>query len=211
MASSASLDECFAHTDLKWRLAQVPLETTCRGAFFNMLDDRAGALSTEVQAEYRRFFKIHRFSSFRMYPVTDYLTRLVVLAQVQYGARGIYAGIRELQSTAFDAWAETLLGKAALAVVDPGLGAMLRMLERAYASNTVVTGTRMRVTRESATEIITEIDNEYVYIEHAMVGAAEGIARVCGTPVHVTASLTTPFSGVMRLQLLGANDPAGPP
>ncbi|MBN8613533.1 MAG: DUF2378 family protein [Deltaproteobacteria bacterium] len=203
----ASLEACEQATDLTWRLSQIPPEATCRGAFFNMLDDRAGALSLETQAEYRRFFRIHRYASFRMFPLSDYLTRLVVLAQIHYGKDAIYSGVRRLQSGAFDAWADTLLGKAALAVVDPSLGSMLRMLERAYASRTVVSNARFRVVSETATEIVTEIDEEYVYIEHAMVGAIEGVARVCGVDVTVRAELSGPFDGILRIEIHGNRGP----
>lgn len=196
----ASLESCERATDLAWRLSQIPPDATCRGAFFNMLDERAGTLSPETQAEYRAFFRIHRFASFKMFPVSDYLTRLVLLAQIHYGDQHIYEGVRQLQSGAFDAWAETLLGKAALAVVDPSLGSLLRMLERAYASRTVVSHARFRVVSESEAEIVTELEREYVYIEHAMVGAIEGVARVCGAEVAVTAELRGPFDGLIRIR-----------
>lgn len=199
---TASLEACEQSTDLTWRLRQIPPQATCRGAFFNMLDERAAALSAETQAEYRRFFRIHRFASFRMYPLSDYLTRLVVLSQIHFGAAQIYPGVRQLQSGAFDAWAETLLGKAALAVVDPSFVSMLRVLERAYASRTVVSAARFRVVSESPEEIVTEIEDEYVYIEHAMVGAIEGVARVCGQEVTVKAELRTPFDGILRILLV---------
>lgn len=199
----ASLERCERATDLVWRLGQIPPDATCRGAFFNMLDERAGTLCPETQAEYRAFFRIHRFASFKMFPVSDYLTRLVVLAQIHYGSEQIYEGVRQLQSGAFDAWAETLLGKAALTVVDPSLGSLLRMLERAYASRTVVSHARFRVVSESDAEIVTELEQEYVYIEHAMVGAIEGVARVCGADVVVTAELRGPFDGLIRIRREG--------
>ncbi len=203
---TASLEACERTTDLAWRLTQVPSDACCRGAFFNMLDERAGALGPETQDEYRRFFRVYRHPSFKMFPVSDYLTRLVVLAQVHYGADHIYTGIRQLQSGAFDAWAETLLGKAAIAVVDPSFPSMLRMLERAYASRTVVSHARFRVVSETAEEVVTELEQEYVYIEHAMVGAIEGVARVCGVEVSVTPELKGPFDGVLRIALLGTRN-----
>ncbi|MBX7191887.1 MAG: DUF2378 family protein [Sandaracinaceae bacterium] len=200
---AASLEACEQATDLSWRLAQIPGDACCRGAFFNMLDERAGTLGAETQEEYRRFFRMYRFASFKMFPVSDYLTRLVVLSQIHYGAAHIYAGVRKLQSGAFDAWGETLLGKAAVAVVDPSFASMLRMLERAYASRTVVSHTRLRLVSESTTEIVVELEQEYVYIEHAMVGAIEGVAHVCGAEVVVTPELRGPFDGILRIALLG--------
>ncbi len=169
-----------------------------------MLDDRAGALSADTQAEYRTFFRIHQFSMFRMYPVRDYLTRLVVLSQIHYGASEIYPGIRELQSGAFDAWAKTMLGRAALAVVTPDLLSMLRMLERAYASETLLSYSRFIVESVTEPEIIVRFRNEYVYIEHAMVGAIEGASRICGIPaLELVSELDGPFDGIIRIRIPG--------
>jgi uncharacterized protein (TIGR02265 family) len=201
--SAGNLEACYATTDLRWRLEQIPQDAGCRGAFFNMLDDRAGELSLATQEEYRAFFRLHRFASFRMFPVGDYLTRLVVLAQIHYGADAIHRGMRELQSNAFDAWSGTMLGRAALGMVEPSLPSVLHVLERAYASGTVVTHTRFRVLSVTEREIVTRFDDEYVYIEHAMVGALEGVAKVCRVPVEVSAELDDPFHGLVRLRPLG--------
>lgn len=200
----ADLSACFQHTDLGERLRRIPPEATCRGAFFNMLDERAATLSAETQAEYREFFRIHRFSAFQMYPVRDYLTRLVVLSQIHYGASSIYQGIRELQSGAFDAWAKTMLGRAALAVVKPELLSILRMLERAYASETLLSHARFMVESASEREIVVRFQNEYVYIEHAMVGAMEGVSRLCGIhDAQFEPELEGAFDGIIRIRITG--------
>ena len=172
----------------------------CRGAFFNMLEDRARVLGPEVVAEYLDFFKVARLQAWRMYPLRDYLTRLVVLSQIRFGADGIHAGLRELQSGAFDAWGATMLGRAALRVADPTLEGILRLLERAYASHTVVTHTTFKIEHISPDEVVTRFENEYVYIEHAMAGALEGVMRVCGYDEgRVVAELETPYVGRVRL------------
>ncbi|AKF05965.1 DUF2378 family protein [Sandaracinus amylolyticus] len=203
---SADIEACYRATDLAWRLKQIPHGATCRGAFFNMLDDRAATLSEETQREYRRFFPVHRLSAFRMYSLRDYLTRIVLLSQIHYGEHQIHAGLRELQSGAFDAWAGTLLGRAALAVVSPDLLSVLRVLERAYASQTVVSHARFSVESADARTIITRFKQEHVYIESAMVGALEGVARTCRERVEVRAELDGPFDGVVRIRRLGSEE-----
>ena len=197
----ASLAEVYAHTDFEWRLAQIPDDALCRGAFINMLDEHAAALSTETQAEYRRFFRIYRFVPFRMYPLRDYLTRMGILAQVHWGGPGIYDGIRSLQSQAFDAWSSTLLGRAALAVIEPTLPGMLRMIERAYASHTLTTYSDFAIRSASDREIVTHFRNEYTPIEYAMVGALEGVLRLCKAKGDVKAELEGPFDGIVRITL----------
>lgn len=190
---------CYAHTDLEWRLANVPADATCRGAFFNMLDDRARSLGALVHDEYSAVFRITRFVPFKMISVADYLTRVVVLAAISAGDEHVYAGVRELQRSAFDAWASTLLGRAALAVVDPTLPGILRMLERTYASRTVVSHTRFEILSVRPDAIETRFTDEFVYIEHAMVGALEGVAGICGEKVRVEAELESPFRGIVRV------------
>ena len=84
------MKECYAHTDLEWRLAQIPNHAANRGIFSNMLDDLAGNLSPETQRRYREFFQTYRFSAFKYYPIKDYLTRMVKLSEIHFGVENIY-------------------------------------------------------------------------------------------------------------------------
>jgi len=106
------LEECFAHTDLQWRLGQIPDSHAVRGVFMNMLDERAGEFGPQVQQTYRSFFQTYSFAPVRLYPVKDYLTRLVKLAQIKWGGPDIYRGIFEIQAAAFPAWSRSLPGSA---------------------------------------------------------------------------------------------------
>jgi uncharacterized protein (TIGR02265 family) len=197
----ASLSACFAATDLEWRLRQIPDTAMCRGAYFNMLDARAGVLGSATQHEYRRFFRIHRYTPFRMYPVSDYLTRLVVLAQIEWGAPGIYRGLRIIQSSAFETWSATIVGRAAVRLFEPTLAGMLRGIERAFASRMVVDYASFSVEEVRPERIVTRFTNEYNYIEHAMVGALEGVARLCGVQVEAEVDLDGPFDGRVILHV----------
>ena len=96
-----SLKDCFAHTDLEWRLKQIPDSASCRGVYFNMLDERAREYGPNVQAAYRDFFKTHKFSPLRLFSVKDYLTRMLMLANIQFGAPNIYRGVFELQAASY--------------------------------------------------------------------------------------------------------------
>ncbi len=160
-----------------------------------MLDDRAGELGAATQSEYRRFFRIHRFTPFRMYPVRDYLTRLALLAQIHWGPARIYDGIRLVQSSAFEAWSSTIVGRAAVRLFEPSLLGMLRGIERAFASRMMINYSEFFVDEVHDDRIVTRFVNEYVYIEHAMVGALEGVARLCGSEVDIETELETPFEG----------------
>ncbi len=198
-ARSASLEDCFAATDLEWRLTQIPDWACSRGVFFNMLDGQADLLGPGVQAEYRAFFRIHRFSPFRFYPTRDFLTRLVVLSQIGWGSQQIHAGMRMLMATAFDAYANTIVGRAALGIIQPDLKYVLRFMAFNWKSGGAVNYSEFRLLEEGPDRYRVSVNNEYVYLESAMVGGFEGTARLFGTPVDVHCELEGPFDAIVTL------------
>jgi uncharacterized protein (TIGR02265 family) len=202
----ASLEECFACTDLKWRLGAVPETALVRGVFLSMLDRQATALGPEVEEEYTSYFRVQGFSAFRMYPVRDYLTRLVVLAQIRWGASEIPKGLRALQSAAFDTWRGTLVGRTALELFEPSLVGCLKFCERTYQSGVSGNYADFAVLEVRSDHITTRFRNEYVYIEHAMVGALELVARFCGERVAFETKLDDPFTGNVTIHRLGRLD-----
>jgi uncharacterized protein (TIGR02265 family) len=199
----ASLKECYEHTDLAWRLAQIPDAAACRGVYFNMIDERAGNLGPATQLEYRRFFQLHRFSPFQFYPVKDYLTRIATVAQIHFGGPGIYDGLFEIQKSAFGAWRRTLMGRAAFAIFGKDFAGLLNALERAYATRMATNYTDLRVTREGPDRFRVTFVNEYVYIEHSMTGALTGVAELCDVRVKTETYLTDPFNGEVVITVLG--------
>jgi uncharacterized protein (TIGR02265 family) len=193
------MKECFEHTDLEWRLQHIPDRAACRGVFFNMLDTRARAFGVEVQREYRDFFKLHDFSALRLYPVKDYLTRLVKLAQIQFGGPNIYQGIFQIQEQAFPTWKTTLIGRAGFAIFGANLEAVLDIICRppSKAQNYG----RAELTR-IADGFEVRFFDEYVYIQHAMAGALKGVARACNKEVKVSVELKDAFEGCVHLKFL---------
>jgi uncharacterized protein (TIGR02265 family) len=201
LRSRASLAVCYAATDLEWRLRQIPDSAMSRGIFFNMLDAQAATLSPAVHDDYRRFFRTYRFSPFRMYPTSDFLTRLVLLAQMSWGADRIFEGIHALQASAFDAYSSTIVGRAALAVIQPDLGAILPFMARNWRSSGAVNYSDMLLVESRPERHRVRFVNEYVYIEHAMVGALAGLSRLCGANVRAECELESPFHGVVTLHV----------
>jgi uncharacterized protein (TIGR02265 family) len=169
--------------------------------FFNMLDERAAELGPEVQRQYREFFKLYRFLPFKLYPVKDYLTRIVAVAQCHFGAEGLYRGLFELQAAAFPAWRRTLLGRTTFAVLGNDFDALLRGIERAYATGTPTNHTTFQVTRAAPNRYAVRFGSEYLYIEHAMTGALAGVARGCGYEPAFEVQLDDPFNGTVHLHL----------
>jgi uncharacterized protein (TIGR02265 family) len=193
------MNECYQHTDLKWRLSQIPDSAACRGLFFNMLDERAGEFGLDVRQEYRNYFKVHRFLPFRLYSVKDYLTRMVKLSQLKFGGPNIHKGLWELQFASWPAWRKTLMGRATVGLLGKDFAAILKMAKTTvamsinYGSFDVEGG---------PDRFITHHKNEYVYIEHAMAGGIYGMAHVCDLEVTLEPKMTDPFNGSLIVQVI---------
>jgi uncharacterized protein (TIGR02265 family) len=196
-----SMERCFRHTDLEWRLRAVPGEAACRGAFLNMIDERAAALG--VRDEYRRFFGVYRFSPLRFHPVKDYLTRLAILSQIAYGDEHIYDGVRTIHSASVDAWTHTAVGKLAMAMASPSLGSVLRIMQRGYATRATTNYGAIEILESTEQRHVVRFRDEYVWIEHAMAGAAAAMARLCRLDATVDAVLETPFQGLIVIDVQG--------
>ena len=192
---SSPIRECFAHTDLEWRLTQIPDWAACRGVFLNTLDDRAGALSAATQRAYREFFQLYRFSPMTFHPVRDYLTRIACLSQIHFGSPNIYEGIYEIHGATYTTWKQTLIGRAVFALLGTNVEAVYRALQRGYAGSHFINYASMQVERLRSDQLVLKFGSEYVYIEYAMKGATMSAARACGVPVKLDVDLHDPFNG----------------
>lgn len=199
----ASLEECFTTTDLKWRLGVIPDTALVRGVFLSMLQRQAVALGRDVEDEFESYFRVQGFSPLRLYPVREYLTRLVVLAQIRWGTNGIHAGLRALQGAAFETWKGTMVGRALVDLFEPTLLGCLRACERGYQGGASGNYADFAVLETNREDITVRFRNEYVYIEHAMVGAIERVARFCGERVALEVQLDEPFTGNVVIHRLG--------
>jgi uncharacterized protein (TIGR02265 family) len=201
LPAPAGLEACFAHTDLRWRLAQIPDSARVVGAYLNMLDDRAEQFGPRVHRSYREFFQLYRFSALRSYPVKDYLIRLCKLAELQFGAPNVYRGLYEIQAGAFPAFRSTLMGRLMFAALGTDFSRVFPMMTRAM--DTSLNYARVIITNDRPNHYIARWTNQYVYIEHAMAGALEGIARICNVELDLQIRLDDPFNGDMDVTVLG--------
>jgi hypothetical protein len=198
-SGAEAMKECYQYTDLEWRLAQIPDWAACRGVFFNMLDDRARDFEPRVQREYRQFFKLYKFSSLRLYPVKDYLTRMVKLAQIQFGGPNIYKGIYAIQAASWPAWRRTLVGRTAFGIFGNDFASILRFSKRPV-QNAINYGSFDF--SGGPNHFVTYHRNEYNYIQYSMAGGIAGMAEVCGVKVSIEPRLSDPFNGELHIEVL---------
>lgn len=194
------MEECFKHTDLEWRLGQIPDSAGCRGVFFNMLNDRAVQFGETTNRAYRDFFTTTKFSAFRLYPVKDFLTRLVKLSEIQFGASHIYPGIFTIQSSAWPSWRRTLMGRVSFSVLGNDFGAILKLIGVQF--NNVLNFGQFEAEKIGPNRFKTTFRNQYVYIEHAMAGALSGVAEACGVRAELDVRLDDPFNGTIEMSVL---------
>jgi uncharacterized protein (TIGR02265 family) len=200
--NSSSVQECFEHTDLKWRLANIPESAACRGVYFNMLDDRSAEFGLDAQHEYRDFFKLYHFSPVRLYSLKDYLLRMVLLSQIHFGGPNIYRGIFDIMAASWPAWRKTLMGRVSLELLGKDFVSIVKMAKTTIRMS--VNYGSFQFHQAGPNYCITSHRNEYNYIQYAMAGALQGIATVCETPVIVEPVLSDPFNGELRVTILEA-------
>lgn len=202
MALRIDMERALRRTDLAWRLGQISEGAAVQGIFFTNLDERARELGPAVQAAYRDYFKIYKFSAFRMYPCKDYLTRLVALADVGFDG-DTYHGIRMIHQAAFPAWRRTLLGRSWFAI----FGSDFRGVLKHMCSTLTSVANYCTAELVQADPLIVRFRNQYVYVEHAMVGSIEGVAKTCNANVRVEVQMSGPFTGNLVIQPLAAELP----
>src|SRR5579859_1592142 len=187
------IKEIYQHTDLEWRLTQIPDSAACRGVYFNMLDERAAAFGPEIQRQYRDLFKLVSFNAIRLYPIKDYLTRMVTLAAIKFGPPNVHRGLFEIQEAAWPSWRKTLVGRATFAVLGSDFDAVLRVMGGAVSKS--LNHGSCKISSTTPGNYLARFTEQYVYIEHAMAGALTGVARACGVNVTLDVQLRDPFNG----------------
>ncbi len=193
------LEECFARTDLAWRLTQIPKHYAVRGVFMNMLDERALELGADAQAAYRDFFGFTKFSPVRLYSVKDYLIRLVKLSELHFGGPNIHQGLFEIQAAAFPTWRRSLPGRMTFAMLGSNFDAIMRMTNIGMSA-AINHGTCV-ITSPKPRSYVAAFRDQPNFIEHAMAGALVGVARACGISATFETRMIDPFNGDIVLTL----------
>lgn len=178
--------------DLEQRLADVPPSARLRGLYFGSVLrvlQRAGRLGP-----YLTFFPDESWSPLRWYPLQDYLVRLSVAGAVLQSPRELHAGMRQISRENATAFASSLLGKVLLRVLarDP-----VRLTEQGIAARRQsMTHGEWRIARRAPRELEVEYHSEYIWLDSAIAGAAEGTFELCGVPATVHTALEGRYDGV---------------
>jgi uncharacterized protein (TIGR02265 family) len=179
------------YCDLEQRLAEMPPSARIRGLYFtNVLRvlRQAGRLEA-----YQEFFRDERWSALRWYSLSDYLVRLGLAGAVLSGPAAVHAGMRKISQRNVTEFHESLLGRMLLRILskDP-----LRLAEQAVAGRRQsVNYGEWRILRRNSRELEIEYRSEYIWIESAITGAAEGTFAICDLDAKVETVLESRYDG----------------
>jgi uncharacterized protein (TIGR02265 family) len=183
-----------SHCDIGERVKLVPTSAQMRGLYFRSIEDELrkhgfmGAFREHLglgAGEHPR--------ALQWYPATDYLLWLAVAAFLLEGPARIHEGLYQLGYAYSVAFTESILGRTLLRVLsrDP-----LRVAQQGIAGR-----------RQSATfgiwalsqigerELKMSYEEEYVWLESVVTGAAKGTFDACGAQFEVRTELRGRFSG----------------
>jgi uncharacterized protein (TIGR02265 family) len=195
IVSGPSLPPCALpvadHVDLIERLSRIPHDAMVRGVHFRGLDDELT----------RRGLK-HRFdqdfpepprSTFTLYPARDYLVRLAVAGGLVTDPSRAHEGMRELMRGNSLYFAKSLLGRGLLRMLarQPD-----RLLQQAIMAKRAATNYgKWLVISHGERFVEMKHEDEYVWIESALLGGAAGMFEACGISPQVEVSMIDPFNG----------------
>ncbi|MGH7435016.1 MAG: TIGR02265 family protein [Polyangiaceae bacterium] len=176
--------------DLAERLQLVPPSAQSRGLYVMGIDRalaRAGALD-----RFKTLFP-QRLLALGWYPTSDFLVRLAVGGALLAGPDKVHEGMFEIGQGNAVAFAESLLGRALIRILDRD---PKRLLEQALAGRRL--GSRFGhwdLELLSDREAVVTMTDEFSYIESYLLGAAKGTFDAIGVPVRAEAVLQNRFNG----------------
>jgi uncharacterized protein (TIGR02265 family) len=141
---------------------------------------------------YRELFPL-ALGTLQWHPVAEILKRLVVGAALLQGPERVHGGMFEIGRRNALEFARTLLGRMLMRLLSRDPKKLL--LQGAAARRQTCSYGNMRVTFAEERMAIVSMDEEYMYLESYLLGAAYGTFH--GIDLHVTAKceLDTKFAG----------------
>jgi uncharacterized protein (TIGR02265 family) len=188
------------YCDIKERLALVPASAQMRGLYFRSVED-----------EVKKYGDIHKFlemvrangqdtkqaprSHLKWYSASEYLVWIAAAAYLIEGAgtQNVRRGLERLGRAYSAAFTETILGRTLLRVLsrDPFRVAQQGIAGRRQSA----TFGQWQLSRTSERSLEMSYDNEYVWIESVVTGAAMGTYQALGIEITMTTELAHQFKG----------------
>lgn len=195
-ASERALALVSNYCDIVERLKCVPPSARIRGLYMRALEK---AVAREGRLEpYRRLFPDDAFSPVRFYPLEDYMIRLACGGALIETPERVHEGMYDIGRGNALAFIDSLLGRTMLRLLarDP-----VRITEQGLAARRQTNQYgQWRVVRHSPTCVEMVYEEEYLWIESALAGAAVGTFEACGLSPRIETRLKDRFHGSTVVQ-----------
>jgi uncharacterized protein (TIGR02265 family) len=188
--SQEQILELCCHSDLAERLKLVPPSVRVRGIYFRTIER---VLADAGRRDpYDALFPEH-FSAVLWHPASDFLVRLVSAGAILTDPTRVYDGMFELGRRNAVMFAESLLGRTLLRLLDRN---PKRLMQQALAgSRQSCTHSRWKLDfPDERTAVVTMLE-EYLYMDSWLLGAARGTFEAVGVSVRTEVLPRDSFSG----------------
>jgi uncharacterized protein (TIGR02265 family) len=191
------------HCDLVDRLRFIPPAASVRGMFFQNIEAQVERMGQS--SAYHSYFPDDRYAALTYYPLSEFLLRLscagAVVSSLEHGAaestgpapERIHDGMRAITRGHATTFVQSLLGRTLVRLFsrEP-----LRLTEQGLAARrqTHRYG-RWTLQQVSSTHVQVVYEDEYLWIQSAIHGAAEGTYVTCLPEVRLETEVTGRFSG----------------
>jgi uncharacterized protein (TIGR02265 family) len=182
--------EVSRHCDVAERITLLPPSARSRGLYFRSIE---AVLARAGRAERYRALFPERFSAVRWYPTREFLPRLVVGGALLTEPARVHEGMFEIGRVNAVAFSESLLGKMLLRLLarDPK-----KLLAQGVAARRQsVTVGRWTLSFPEERRAVMAMEEEYLYIESYLLGAAQGTFDAIGVQVRTEVVLEDRFTG----------------
>ncbi|MBK8252332.1 MAG: DUF2378 family protein [Polyangiaceae bacterium] len=179
------------HCDIVARLKAVPVSARVRGIYFRALLDELSRRG--LRAAYETVIHETDRSAFMLYPTSDYLVWLAFAGSLVASPAEVHRGMHELHRGHSVYFGQSLLGRSLLRLIsrDP-----VRQLHQAIQSKRAVTNYgRWYMLDEGPNHATIRLEDEYVWIESALLGGALGGLEACGIRPTCETKLRDPYNG----------------
>lgn len=179
------------HCDIVRRLADVPSSACVRGVYFRSALEELSRRG--LRGPFQEVVRETERSIFTLYPAADYLLWIAFAGALVASPARVHEGMLDLSRANAVYYGQSLLGRSLLRLLsrDP-----IRQLHQGIQSKRAVTNYgRWRMIEEGPRHAIIRLEDEYVWIESALLGGALGGLDCCG--IHPTAEvlLRDPYNG----------------
>jgi uncharacterized protein (TIGR02265 family) len=199
MSAVGTIDLERARTVLRLddRLADTPADASVRGFWFSATARHVARLGPAESVALRRATGGPSRIPFRMYPVRDYLNELAAAAAIS-NPQDPDEGVRSIWRSGVSAYVDSPFGRSLVRLLRPNPVRYVGWLAR-HREHFCDYG-EWQMIEHSPGYVTMEMKDEYIWIETAHRGAAEGVLVMCGVQGTVEAELTTPYSGRLHIR-----------